>query len=606
MIARVLLDLAARLGGFGTRLFGGIARGLGRLLGGGERFLALFQLGDVAVDAEQPAIVERLVAELDIAAVRSAPFITVAAGRKHALLKLLGQRLGIVDLAEITALDLVAHHVAAGAAGVEEFGRILAPHDVRAVGEAPAEILVEQRDAVGHVVEHGLHDLARRLDVAMRGGGLRLGGVELALALACLRDVAGDAHHAARTAVRPAYHDAVLARPAPRAVAPAKAELDVEPRNLALVERGDHPRVLRPVVGMHHFGERADRPEFREVEHLDQRRGEIHHAGVEIDVVGAGADADRFQRHRIARLQVALVERRHGELPARARLRGLQRKIALLDLGDVADRTHNAFRAAVGPAERDAVLADPAPGPVLGAIARVTDKARRFALQMLDEPAAEIRPVAGMDALFPVVGGLKRRRRKSQNDAQARRVIDVVGFEIPVAQSVVDGLHGERIALFIRGRRADRAVRLPVGGGSFRARGFELAMTLTFLGDVAHRADDSIGASVGAAHRDAVLAAPAPASVGSPVTEVDLEPRRVAPEMRDDRLAVGGTIVGMNSLDDVAGGESRIFRLHPEHVAQLLGEIDLAAFKVGVVNGIVDGLHRERVALFGAGRIAGR
>ena len=59
------LDLVARLGGFGARLLGGIARGFGGLLGGGERFLALFQLGDVAIDAEQAAIVERLEAELD-------------------------------------------------------------------------------------------------------------------------------------------------------------------------------------------------------------------------------------------------------------------------------------------------------------------------------------------------------------------------------------------------------------------------------------------------------------------------------------------------------------------------------------------------------------
>ena len=42
--------------GFGTRLLGGVARDLGGLLGGGERLLALLQLGDVAVDAEQPAV----------------------------------------------------------------------------------------------------------------------------------------------------------------------------------------------------------------------------------------------------------------------------------------------------------------------------------------------------------------------------------------------------------------------------------------------------------------------------------------------------------------------------------------------------------------------
>ena len=108
------------------------------------------------------------------------------------------------------------------------------------------------------------------------------------------------------------------------------------------------------------------------------------------------------------------------------------------------------------------------------------------------------------------------------------------------------------------------------------------------------------------AHRDAVLAAPAPGSIRRHVAEIDFEPRRVAPEMRDDRLAVGGAVVRMNLLGDTASGKCRVFRLHSEHVAQLLGEIDLTALEVGIVDRIVDRLHRERIALFDTGRIAGR
>jgi hypothetical protein len=67
-----------------------------------------------------------------------------------------------------------------------------------AVGELPAEVLVEQRDTIGHVVEHDLHDLARLLDIAMGGGGFGLRHLKLALALARLGDVAGHADHAAR------------------------------------------------------------------------------------------------------------------------------------------------------------------------------------------------------------------------------------------------------------------------------------------------------------------------------------------------------------------------------------------------------------------------
>ena len=43
------------------------ARALGAFLGGGERFLALFQFGDVAIEREQAAVFERLEVEFDVA-----------------------------------------------------------------------------------------------------------------------------------------------------------------------------------------------------------------------------------------------------------------------------------------------------------------------------------------------------------------------------------------------------------------------------------------------------------------------------------------------------------------------------------------------------------
>src|SRR4029079_2125787 len=48
-----------------ARRFVRIGCRLRRTLGGGERFLALLQLGDVAVDAERSAIAERLETEFD-------------------------------------------------------------------------------------------------------------------------------------------------------------------------------------------------------------------------------------------------------------------------------------------------------------------------------------------------------------------------------------------------------------------------------------------------------------------------------------------------------------------------------------------------------------
>ena len=90
------------------------ARRLGRLLGGGERRLALLQLGDVAVDADDGAVVERLVAHLDVMAAGRGPLEANAARHLQMIDQLLDLGFDVIDLAEIAAPDLeaadVAHH----------------------------------------------------------------------------------------------------------------------------------------------------------------------------------------------------------------------------------------------------------------------------------------------------------------------------------------------------------------------------------------------------------------------------------------------------------------------------------------------------------------
>ena len=51
---------------------------LGRFLRGGERILALFQFGDVAIDREQAAVIERLEVEFDELAARGTAFVARA------------------------------------------------------------------------------------------------------------------------------------------------------------------------------------------------------------------------------------------------------------------------------------------------------------------------------------------------------------------------------------------------------------------------------------------------------------------------------------------------------------------------------------------------
>jgi hypothetical protein len=208
-----------------------------------------------------------------------------------------------------------------------------------------------------------------------------------------------------------------------------------------------------------------------------------------------------------------------------------------------------------------------------------------------------------MDASLPVRGGLQRRGRQAEDDAQARREIDLVGIEVPVVEAVVDRLHRERVALLVRGLRRIRAL-LPVGCRRLALCGFELAVALARLRDVRHRADDSVGPSVLVAHRHAVLAAPAPLAAHAAVAEVDLKPRRVALQALDDGFAILWAVVGMDRLGNVAGGVRWVVRLHAQHLAQGLGEIDFAAVEIGVIDRIIDGLHRERVTLFGSRAVA--
>src|SRR5262249_24519286 len=145
--------------------------------------------------------------ELDVAPALDLADVAVAAGLEDARPDFLDLRVDVVDRAVSPALDLVADHRAHRHADIERARCVAPAFDVPPVAEAPIVVLVPERDAVAHVVEHELHRLARLLDIALGGRGLGLGGVQLALALARLGDVAGDPDHAARASVRAAHDD---------------------------------------------------------------------------------------------------------------------------------------------------------------------------------------------------------------------------------------------------------------------------------------------------------------------------------------------------------------------------------------------------------------
>ncbi len=73
-------------------------------------------------------------------------------------------------------------------------------------------------------------------------------------------------------------------------------------------------------------------------------------------------------------------------------------------IGDVAGGADHADRAAFRVAQREAVLARPAPLPVARAIAHLALETLGLALEMIDERLVEAREVFGMDATAPVHG----------------------------------------------------------------------------------------------------------------------------------------------------------------------------------------------------------
>ena len=185
------------------------ARGLGRFLRGRECFLALLEFGDVAIEREQPAVLERLEGEFDELAAGGAALVMRAGAHDGDPSLRLCFNLRFRDRAEIPAPRLESENVIGGDTGTGDVRREpLEVHELP-IDELPAHVLVEQHDAVAHVVEHGLHDLAGAIDLAARGGrfgartlggiargfGGLLGGGERLLALLEVRDVAIDPEH---------------------------------------------------------------------------------------------------------------------------------------------------------------------------------------------------------------------------------------------------------------------------------------------------------------------------------------------------------------------------------------------------------------------------
>src|SRR5205823_9255176 len=105
-----------------------------------QRLLALAELGDVAIDAEQAAVTDRLERELDVAACRQAALVA-RPGRVHDPRRQLPHLLlDVLDRTVIAALNRETEDVRDGLPRPPHFGWI-AHHVVEpTVGELPAQI----------------------------------------------------------------------------------------------------------------------------------------------------------------------------------------------------------------------------------------------------------------------------------------------------------------------------------------------------------------------------------------------------------------------------------------------------------------------------------
>ena len=114
---------------------------------------------------------------------------------------------------------------------------------------------------------------------------------------------------------------------------------------------------------------------------------------------------------------------------------------------DVAGGPRNAAGASGLVATRDAVLACPVPGAIGMAVTVLDFEAFCFSLEVSDNRGTVVRHVIGMDAIEPLLSRREFLGRQRYEIIEARRVVHFTGRDVPLVDSLVDHLHGGRVAL---------------------------------------------------------------------------------------------------------------------------------------------------------------
>ena len=228
---------------------------------------------------------------------------------------------------------------------------------------------------------------------------------------------------------------------------------------------------------------------------------------------------------------------------------GHQLALAFLGVGDVAAGSDHAIGTVGGVAERDAVLARPAPGLVGRAIAKLALEARAVMLEMGDQyPPMQI-AIAGMDKAGPIIERETFAGSDAQQRPQRRREVDLSGADVPVIQAFVERLEGEGEAFFVA---SVLTLRL-AGGDVGEPRRHHLAFALLERGDIAGGTDETQGATILTALGNAGLPRPAPGVGSGPIAHLAIEARRLALEMARHGTAIDRQVVGMDAAEPVLG-----------------------------------------------------
>ena len=301
------------------------ACGFRRFFRNGERGLAFAKLRDVVIDAEQTAVLEFPENVFDVTAAIRAPLVAVAAGLAHPCGDFgdLGVDVEIVERSIFAAGDGVTDQLQGGIAGSDLIRRIAMQLAVVAIAEHPAEILVEQRDAVAQIVEHRLHNLVGALDLVARRLRRLLRGRERLLAVLQLGDVA---RHRDGVTVRQRDEAEIemLVRGAPFEIAAARLGDEVKSRAGEVLGLLDRAEIAAPGLV---------------AQDVHQRQSRRNRFGRQLEEVGetlVGELQTIFgieQRHAVAHV---VQHRLHDA----ARL--LDGCLAFLDLGDIPMHTKQA------------------------------------------------------------------------------------------------------------------------------------------------------------------------------------------------------------------------------------------------------------------------